>query len=393
MYLTREEEKILDGEYGEVKEKMFRILVTIGDIYDADRMIEISSTQISGVSYKSIGDFGLEFLEDLADKGAKVSVPSYLNPAGIDTKIWRELGFPEDFVEKQIRIINAFKKMGVYTTLTCTPYLIGNLPRFSEHIAWAESSAVSFANSVIVARTNRESGISALASAICGVTPNYGLHIKGNRKPDILIEVDADLKDISDFGVLGYVLGKMIKNRIPYIRGVKSANVDQLKALGAAMAATGSIALYHIEGITPEADDFDIRGLERLKLDERDVREVRERFSREEIDAVMIGCPHASLNEIREISEIVKGKRLKKTLWIFTSRFTKELSYELGYGKIIEGSGGKIVSDTCMVVSPIESMGFRVIGVNSGKAANYLPTLCKCKVVLGSIKELIEMIT
>ncbi len=393
MYLTREEEKILDGEYGEVKEKMFRILVTIGDIYDADRMIEISSTQISGVSYKSIGDFGLEFLEDLADKGAEVSVPSYLNPAGIDTKIWRELGFPEDFAEKQMRIINAFKKMGVYTTLTCTPYLIGNLPRFSEHIAWAESSAVSFANSVIGARTNRESGISALASAICGVTPNYGLHIKENRKPDILIEVDADLKDISDFGVLGYVLGKMIKNRIPYIRGVKSANVDQLKALGAAMAATGSIALYHIEGITPEADDFDIRGLERLKLDERDVREVRERFSREEIDAVMIGCPHASLNEIREISEIVKGKRLKKTLWIFTSRFTKELSYELGYGKIIEGSGGKIVSDTCMVVSPIESMGFRVIGVNSGKAANYLPTLCKCKVVLGSIKELIEMIT
>ena len=393
MYLTREEEKILDGEYGEVKEKMFRILVTIGDIYDADRMIEISSTQISGVSYKSIGDFGLEFLEDLADKGAKVSVPSYLNPAGIDTKIWRELGFPEDFAEKQMRIINAFKKMGVYTTLTCTPYLIGNLPRFSEHIAWAESSAVSFANSVIGARTNRESGISALASAICGVTPNYGLHIKENRKPDILIEVDADLKDISDFGVLGYVLGKMIKNRIPYIRGVKSANVDQFKALGAAMAATGSIALYHIEGITPEADDFDIRGLERLKLDERDVREVRERFSREEIDAVMIGCPHASLNEIKEISEVVKGKKLEKTLWIFTSRFTKELSYELGYGKIIEESGGKIVSDTCMVVSPIESMGFRVIGVNSGKAANYLPTLCKCKVVLGSIKELIEMIT
>ena len=393
MYLTREEEKILDGKYGEVKEKMFRILVTIGDIYDADGMIEISSTQISGVSYKSIGDFGLEFLEDLADKGAEVSVPSYLNPAGIDTKIWRELGFPEDFAEKQMRIINAFKKMGVYTTLTCTPYLIGNFPRFSEHIAWAESSAVSFANSVIGARTNRESGISALASAICGVTPNYGLHIKENRKPDILIEVDTDLKDISDFGVLGYVLGKMIKNRIPYIRGVKSANVDQLKDLGAAMAATGSIALYHIEGITPEADDFDIRGLERLKLDERDVREVRERFSREEIDAVMIGCPHASLNEIRGISEVVKGKRLKKTLWIFTSRFTKELSYELGYGKIIEESGGKIVSDTCMVVSPIESMGFRVIGVNSGKAANYLPTLCKCKVVLGSIKELIEMIT
>ena len=393
MYLTKEEEKILDGEYGEVKEKMFRVLVTIGDIYGADRMIKISSAQISGVSYKSIGDYGLEFLEDLANKGAKVSVPSYLNPAGIDTKIWKELGFPEEFAEKQMRIINSFKKMGVYATLTCTPYLIGNLPRFGEHIAWAESSAVSFANSVIGARTNREGGISALASAICGVTPNYGLHVKENRKPNIVVEVNVNLKDESDFGILDYALGKIIKNEIPFIRGIKSANTDQLKALGAAMAATGSVALYHIEGITPEANDYDVKNLERLQLEEKDIQDIKESFSGEEVDAVMIGCPHASINEIREVSEIVKNKKLRKPLWIFTSRFTKELSYDLGYGKIIEESGGKIVSDTCMVVSPIESMEFKVIGVNSGKAANYLPTLCKCRVVFGSIRELVEMIS
>lgn len=393
MRLTKEEEKILDGEYGEVKEKMFRILVTIGDIYNADRMIKISSTHISGVSYKSIGDFGLEFLEDLARGGAEVCVPSYLNPAGVDMRLWKELGFPRDFVRKQIRIINAFNRMGIYTTLTCTPYLIGNLPRFGDHVAWAESSAVSFANSVLGARTNRESGISALASAICGCTPNYGLHIKENRRPEIVVNVRTRLQDPSDFGLLGYILGKSIKNKIPYIRGVKSVEIDHLKALGAAMAASGAIAMYHVEGITPEYRDFDINDLENLDVEEDDLRDAKEEFLGERIDAIMIGCPHASLNEIARIARMVEKIKLKKPLWIFTSRFIRELAYDMGYGDIIERSGGKIIADTCMVVSPVEDLGFEIIGVDSGKAANYLPTLCKCRVVFGSVEELLEMIS
>lgn len=392
MYLTKDEERILDGEQGEIKEKMFRILVTIGDIYDADRMIPVSSCQISGVSYKSVGDPGLELIEDLAGNGAKVVVPSYLNPAGTDINLWRELGHPEDFVKKQMRIIDAFRRIGIYPTLTCTPYLIGNIPRFGEHLAWAESSAVSFANSVIGARTNREGGISALASAICGVTPNYGLHIEENRAPDVIIEVNADVTDISDFGLLGYYLGRILRNRIPYITGIKYANADKLKALGAAMAATGSIAMYHVDNITPEARFFDVKDLERIGVDKNELQDEKERFSNKEIDAVMIGCPHASIGELNEIAEILKGKKVKKPLWIFTSRFTKNLAKDIGLSKVIEESGGKIVSDTCMVVSPMEEMGFKVVGVNSGKAANYLPILCGCRVVFGSIRELIEMI-
>jgi predicted aconitase len=158
MYLTKEEESTLHGDGGPVMERMMRLLVRLGDIYGADKMIPVGSVQVAGVSYKSIGDPGTEFLEDMARTGAQVKVLTFLNPAGMDLEDWEAVGFPQDFAQNQLRIMNAFKSMGIVVTSTCTPYLAGNLPRFREHIAWSESSAVSFANSVISARTNREGG-------------------------------------------------------------------------------------------------------------------------------------------------------------------------------------------------------------------------------------------
>jgi len=394
MYLTKEEEAILNGEKGEVYEKVFRLLVRLGDIYGADRMIPVGSVQVAGVSYKSIGDPGRDFLEDFAEKGAKVKVLTFLNPAGMDMENWRELGFPADFAENQIRIMNAFKKMGIVVTATCTPYLAGNLPRFGEHIAWSESSAVSFSNSVIGARTNREGGPSALAAALCGVTPNYGLHLDENRKPNIVINVDANLKSNSDFGALGYYIGKLVKNKIPYFKGIKNANTDNLKALGAAMAASGAVALYHVENLTPEAGFMETKGLESIDVTDKEIRETYEKLNTgEDADIVILGCPHASLREIAEVAEKLKGKKLVKPLWICTSKAMKETATLMGYRDIIEKAGGKIVSDTCMVVSPIERMGFKTTGVNSGKAANYLPGFCKQNVVFNSIDELIKGVT
>lgn len=393
MYLTKQQQKMLDGEHGEAIQRMFRLLVRLGDIYKADKMIEVSSAQVAGVSYKSIGNPGMEFLEDFAKKGAKVKVLTFLNPAGMDLENWKEIGFPKDFAENQIRIINAFKKMGIVITATCTPYLAGNLPRFKEHIAWSESSAVSFSNSVIGARTNREGGPSALASALCGVTPNYGLHLDGNRKPNVLINVNLNLNYNSDFGALGYFVGKEIRNKIPYFMGIKNANTDQLKALGAAMAASGAVALYHVEDITPEAHLMDTKGLETISVTKNEIKETYEKLnSGNEADIIIFGCPHASLREIAEIAEKLKGKKLKKEVWVCTSRIMKEIANRMGFTETIEKAGGKIVADTCMVVSPIENMGYKTTAVNSGKAGNYLPSFCKQNVVFNNIDNLINRV-
>ena len=391
MYLTKEEEKMLEGEKGEVLEKMFRLIVRLGDIYDADKMIPVGSVQVAGVSYKSIGDPGTVFLEDMASKDTKVQVLTYLNPAGMDIENWDKLGFPKDFAKNQLRIMSAFKKMGIVVTSTCTPYLAGNLPRFREHIAWSESSAVSFSNSVIGARTNREGGPSALAAAICGRTPNYGLHLWEKRQPTIKVNVDADLDFNSDFGALGYLVGKQVKNKIPYFVGIKNAGTDQLKALGAAMAASGAVALYHAEGLTPEADLIEKDGLETIDVGKKELEETYKKLNTgADPDIVILGCPHASIREIAYLSEKLKDKKLKKPVWICTSRMMKETADRMGFTEIIEKAGGNIVADTCMVVSPIESMGYKTTGVNSGKAANYLPGFCKQKVVFANIDKLVE---
>lgn len=391
MYLTKEEENFLDGEEGEVMERLFRLLVRLGDIYGADKMIPVGSVQVAGVSYKSIGDPGTEFLEDMASKDAKVKVLTYLNPAGMDLENWEKIGFPKDFAKNQLRIMNAFKSMGIVITSTCTPYLAGNLPRFREHIAWSESSAVSFSNSVIGARTNREGGPSALAAAICGRTPNYGLHLWEKRQPTIKITVDAELEFSSDFGALGYFVGKQVKNKIPYFTSFTNANTDQLKALGAAMAASGAVALYHIEELTPEADLVEKEGLEEINVSKKELDETYEKLSSgKNPDIVILGCPHASLREISTLADKLKGKHLKKPVWICTSRVMKESADRMGFTETIEKAGGYIVADTCMVVSPIEQMGYKTTGVNSGKAANYLPGFCKQDVVFANINKLIE---
>ena len=394
MYLTPDDEKILNGESGPVLERSLRLLVRLGEIYGADKMIPVGSVQVAGVSYKSIGDPGLEFLEDYANLGAKVRVLTFLNPAGMDLENWRELGIPEEFAKKQISIIEAFRRMGLVISATCTPYLAGNLPRFREHIAWSESSAVSFANSVIGARTNREGGPSALAAALCGMTPNYGLHKDENRKPEIVIKLDDNvtLDDLADFGALGYYVGKQVKNKIPYFMGIDpgQANTNNLKTLGAAMAASGAVALYYAQDITPEANQQNIKDLETIHIGTEVLEETYHKLTTGEVpDIVIVGCPHCSIAEIEQITKLIAGKKLNKPFWVCTSRAVKQTADAMGFTKTIETAGGKVVADTCMVVAPIEELGYKTTGVNSGKAANYLPGFCKQNVIFAELEELL----
>ncbi|MGD2250177.1 MAG: aconitase X catalytic domain-containing protein [Candidatus Methanofastidiosia archaeon] len=395
MYLTKKEEDILNGEKGPVLERMMRLLVRLGDIYGADNMIPVGSVQVAGVSYKSIGDPGTAFLEDIASKNVMVQVLTFLNPAGMDLEDWETVGFPADFAENQLRIMDAFKSMGIVVTSTCTPYLAGNLPRFKEHIAWSESSAVSFANSVISARTNREGGPSALAAALLGKTPNYGLHIDENRSPDYVVDCTTDIETDADFGALGWHIGKIVKNKIPYYKGLPLwTSTDNLKSLGAAMAASGAVALYYAEDITPEAHLQDTKGLETLTVTDTEIKTTYETLNTgKEPDIVIMGCPHASLKDIQKVAQLLQGKTLKKPLWVCTSRVMKEAANRMGYTKTIEDAGGRIVADTCMVVSPIEQMGYKTTGCTSGKAAQYLPGFCKQNVIFNDMESLVEEVT
>lgn len=395
MYLTREEEKMYAGEYGPAVEKSMEILVALGDIYGADGMVEIVSAQISGVSYKTIGEAGLEYLDDLASEGAQVQVPSTLNPAGVDLDQWKSLGFPEEFTRKQLLIVEAYRKMGISTTCTCTPYLVGNVPPLGSHIAWSESSAVCYANSVLGARTNREGGPGALSAAICGRTPNYGYHLDQGRVPNLLVEVETPLAG-SDYGALGYLVGKAVGNGVPYFKLLDKQQikpqVNQLKALGAALASSGAVALYHMENTTPEYREViqHTGNLEKLTITRNDLDNTREKLSTaQKPDLVCLGCPHASLEEIMEVALKLDGKKLANQLWVCTSISVKAAADRMGYTEMIEKAGGHVVCDTCMVVAPIEDMGFKVIGVDSAKAANYVPSMCGLDVVFDEWENLI----
>jgi len=381
MKLTQEEQDMLDGKFGKAAKKSMEILTTLGEIFDAEYMVEVYGVQIAGVSYANLGEAGLEYLNEMAEDG-KVRVLTTLNPAGMDRENWQTLGIDKEFAKNQNRAIDAFAKMGIITTCSCTPYLIGNAPHFGQHIAWAESSAVCYSNSVIGARTNREGGPSALASALTGKTPYYGYHLDNNRHGEVLVNVNASVKGTDEFGVLGKIIGDKLVDlgkKIPYITGIPLATIEELKSFCASVATYGGTALFHMEGITPEQADLDKT---RSELIDDDI----------EIDFVSVGCPHASIHEIAEVANLLRGKKVKKEFWITTARPTKRIADEAGYSKIIENAGAKFAADTCCVVAPIKER-FKGIMVDSAKACYYGRAKNKFKVKIGSIEECIEEAT
>ena len=372
MKLTPLQQEMLDGKHGRATQKSMEILSALGEIFNAKEMVPVTSVQIAGVSYANLGEPGLDWLAEMAQDG-RVRVLTTLNPAGMDLENWQALGIDPDFAKNQERVVNAFAKMGIITTCTCTPYLVGNLPHFGEHIAWAESSAVCFANSVIGARTNREGGPSALAAALTGFTPRYGYHLDENRQANVTVKVNASITGTAQFGTLGKVIGDLLDSNpdwtIPLISGIARANTDELKAFCASIATYGGTALFHMERLTPS--------LTRIPKDvqtvsEADIKKAEEDLNEKdaEIDFVSIGCPHASLREIRRIAELVAGKHVQKETWITTARPTKQVAERMGYTEVIEAAGIKFACDTCCVVAPIKGR-FTGLCTDSAKGCYY----------------------
>lgn len=390
MQLTAQEQKMLNGDEGYAVRKSMEILVALGDIYGAESLINVGSVQVAGVSYHNLGDAGLEFLNELAADG-RVKVLTTLNPAGMDLENWQQLGISPEFAQKQNLVIEAFQKMGILISCTCTPYLIGNLPLFGEHVAWSESSAVTFANSVLGARTNREGGPSALAAAFVGKTPCYGLHLDENRVPDVHVQVNTELTKLSDWGALGYAVGKKAENKIPFITGIKTAELDELKSFCASVVTYGAKPLFYIKGITP-ATELQPQPKDVVTIEQSDIKNAYDNINDEvsEIEFVCVGCPHCSIKEIEQIAKLVAGEKVAEgtELWVATSRTAKQLSDKRGYTKTIEAAGGKFACDTCMAVAPLKGR-FKSLATTSAKGCFY-SRQNSMKTKMGSVEECIQ---
>lgn len=327
----------------------------------------------------------MEFLAEFS-KTARAKVRTTVNPLGMDLGAWREIGIPEEFASKQVRIAEAYKRMGIEETWSCIPYQVGNRPEVGEHLAWAESSAVIFANSILGARTNREGGPSALASAITGWTPNYGLHLEENRRATARVEVTTPVKGY-EYSLLGHHLGKRLGSGVPLIEGLKGSE-DELKALGASLATSSDINMFHVEGLTPEWEMVDSHGLKRYRIDKLDLDEAKEELlSSQGYDMIAFGCPQLSAAELREVADLMELHEPKVPVWAFTSRKIAEEAMETV--KRIRQLGGRVILDTCPEVMPLDLVALNV-GTASAKAAIYLPSLSGQRVFVDSHEELMR---
>jgi predicted aconitase len=402
--LTEEQQGMLAGEQGRATQKAMEILLALATIYDAERLIPVSSVQIAGVSYANLGEAGLGFLAEMADNGGRARVLTTLNPAGMDIENWQNLGISEEFAENQRRVIEAFARMNVITTCSCTPYLVGNTPHYGEHIAWAESSAVCYANSVLGARSNREGGPSALSAALTGVTPAYGYHLDKNRQATVSIEVkipasiDSATIGSHHLGALGKVIGSKLEGaahkQVPFVNGIPQASLESLKSFCASIATYGGVGLFHMQGITPEASHMTPPETSITVLWNEVLAEIEAMSDADlvEVDFVSLGCPHLSIKEIARIAELLEGKQVTREFWITTARPTKQMADMMGYTRVIEASGAKFAVDTCCVVAPIQGR-FNALATDSAKACYYAYSKNKFKTLFLPFDEVVYQAT
>ena len=366
MFLTKEEERMLRGDYGDAVAESMKIIVKVGEVLSADRLIKISHAHASGISYGTIGEPGLYWLRSLSERGATVSVFSTINPIGMDIDDPIKIPVNREFYEKQMEILNALSEMGFKITVTCTPYYIRK-PTKRERLAWGESSAVAYANSVLGAYTNREGGMLAIAAAITGRTYHAGLQLDENRVTTHLIRVYG-IDDPAEWSAIGLEVGELVGGGVPrYPRPPK----DEIstKLLLAASAASGSVALSVLDGVTPK-DTYKTGYEERIELD----RTMIDKYFGNIADAELVfhGCPHASLEELTLLSKRIEGVRKGREFWIAVSPHVYNIAKTRGIVNELERRGVKVVKGTCSVVTPIDELGFRKVATTSAKTYFYL---------------------
>jgi predicted aconitase len=401
--LTERDRALLDGEHGPAAKMAMSILVRMAEVWDADELMDITQAHIDSTIY--VGEAGLEYAERLASLGAKVTVPTTLNVSGVDEHHWQEWVVPSDWAGKAHRQMKAYQSMGCTPTWTCAPYQTEHKPSFGQQIAWGESNAISFANSVIGARTERYPDLFDVCAAITGRVPAVGLHLTENRAGQILfrlVDVPSEIQaDDSFYPVLGLLLGKIAQDKIPVVDGLSvSPTEDQLKAVCAAGASSGTVALFHIVGVTPEAPTREAAFQGREPISIIDVPMDRLRQARrelttaagEKLEMVVLGSPHFSLAEFKKLAPMVEGRRRHDAVefLVTTSRGMRLLAEECGALQKIEAFGGKLTVDTCILATPMLPKSIKTLMTNSAKFAYYSPGLLGTKVVFGRLEDCVR---
>jgi predicted aconitase len=399
--LTGEERAALDGSSGEATALAMRVVVAAAELLEAERLVEITSAHIDGCLYH--GDGGVEFAETLVRGGGRVQVPTTLNVGALDLLHPGVVRADARRTEMARRQMDAYVAMGATPTFTCAPYQVGHEPRLGEQVAWGESNAIAYVNSVLGARTERYGDFLDACCALTGRAPLCGLHLDEPRRATVVIDatrIPAALTSRDVFyPVLGTWLGSAVGGEVAVIEGLPAAVTrDQLKALGAAAASTGAVALFHVAGVTPEAPTVaaatgggDARTMT-LTPDELlpALRRLSTAVEVDEIDAVAIGSPHLSLAELDALVRALGGRRVRVPFFAHTARDTlAELERSGGDGRLAE-AGIEIVVDTCVVVTPILPDGGGVLMTNSGKFAHYGPANTGYEVVYGSLEDCVE---
>ena len=382
MQLTKEEQAALNGELGESLETAYRILVATGEATDAERLVPIQWAHLSGVNYNTIGDSGEEFLSNLS-KDAKVKVKTSLNPMGFDFDNVSKYNLDQNFIEKQQSIRDSYIKMGVEPTFSCTPYEIYDLPEKNTQVSFAESNAAIFANSLGNLKTNKESAFSALASALTGKSPYSDLR-KESTESSTTIRMKLENPNEMDFGLLGFFAGKVADTSVS-ISGVAKPDKRSCKSLCAGMGTSGTCAKFDF--VDEENNDS-----EKVDFGKEEMNNIFDELNTTESgDVITLGSPQLGLDELSDLSSMLKGRAFTKNCMIFCPRPIQNQARKLGYTNEIEKAGGEILSDCCTCLTPlINKDETDAVTTNSVKAAYYLKNSTGVDVNLKSLSKIVE---
>ncbi|MGC8975356.1 MAG: aconitase X catalytic domain-containing protein [Thermoprotei archaeon] len=393
MYLTKEEEAILNGELGYPYALAMKVLTTVGDSLGAERLIPVVHAHVSGISYFNIGDAGLEFIESLATSGARFQVFTTANPYAVVAR--SSYGsLPDDLISKQLKIVAYLRSMGA-RTFTCAPYYVRR-PSYGEHLAWAESNAVLYTNSLIGAWSNREGGPLALLEGILGKTYASGVHLREERRPRCFVAVKTKVSSPLHFSILGLKIGELCPDSIPYVEGLENMSEEHARAFLASFGSTSNAPMVIFNKLTPESQELlkDSSIDEKFSVDLNDLRDALLSFKDVqggESVLYFIGCPHLSPNEFTYLLRYLRsrGRRSpdKRELWLGVS---ESVSLDEETANYLSKIGVRVVKGMCPVTTKLSLMGINYVITDSGKALYYMPKLAGVKVVIKDRREILE---